>query len=283
MLFYLRSSGVYVLETLKEIAEAWSQRARSPIIGSILLAAILINWQPFWYLLFSERPVLQKFRYFDANTDASSLFWWPIFFGLSAAMLVPWIRLLGVVIVRMPTKLARRLQHDDSHEQRIYQLKKSAEEIRVQANLDEAAEEAKIGAARRLERAREVGGDALEDEILERRTNEKTAADLDLTRTTLGLLLLVASSNEGSIMRKHVRTDDGSFKMITIGAEDFAVTSNRQDVVLQAAIDELVTDGLFSSAGEKITLEGYRYLDELDLDEKTRTHLKSEAREYFFE
>ena len=283
MLFYLRSRGVYVLETLKDIAEAWSQRARSPIIGSILLAAILINWQPLWYLLFAERPILQKFRYFDANTDASSLFWWPIVFGLSAAMLVPWIRLLGVVIVRVPTKLARRLQHDDSHEQRIYQLKKSAGEIRVQADLDEAAEEAKIGAAKRLERAREVGGDALEDEILERRTNERTAADLDLTRTTVGLLLLIASSDEGSILRKYVQTDDGSFQLITIGAENFTVTSNRQDVVLVAAIDELRSYGLLSSADEKITLEGYRYLDELDLDEKTQTQLKIAAREYFFE
>ena len=65
-----------MLDIFKDSAEAWLQRVRSPILGSAALLFFAINWKPIWYLVFADKPVLEKLDYFDTNTSEHPHFFW---------------------------------------------------------------------------------------------------------------------------------------------------------------------------------------------------------------
>ena len=54
-----------MVDFLANLWNAWLQRMRTPFIGSITLSFIAINWQPIWYLLFADKPVSDKFDFFN--------------------------------------------------------------------------------------------------------------------------------------------------------------------------------------------------------------------------
>jgi hypothetical protein len=59
----------FLFDFIKDSTEAWFQRIRSPIIGSIGLAFAAYNWKPLSYLIFADEPAIAKFQFFDANTS----------------------------------------------------------------------------------------------------------------------------------------------------------------------------------------------------------------------
>ncbi|MDP2519276.1 hypothetical protein Q8W33_11940 [Shimia thalassica] len=104
------------MEYLKEIYEAWGARVKSNLLGSVVLSFLAINWKVFFYLVFADRPVLQKFRYFDANTDNWSLFVSPILVGGAIALGLPFLNNLTHRVVSAPISRIRSRDEAYSHE-----------------------------------------------------------------------------------------------------------------------------------------------------------------------
>ncbi|MBO9445501.1 hypothetical protein [Ruegeria sp. R14_0] len=161
----LNALGIENLDFLKDLSEAWSQRLRSPIIGSIAISFFAVNWQPIWYLLFADRPVRQKFLYFDANTSFFSLAVFPVLAGVILAMATPWLRTLGAWWAQRPNLRMNSIQHKAAHDLKVLEILMETERVDAEANLQAKQERAKIEAARRLEEAGEVGGEELKEDI----------------------------------------------------------------------------------------------------------------------
>lgn len=267
---------------LRELTDAWSQRIKSPIIGSVAFSFILINWKPLWYLFLADRPVRQKFLFFDANTDNYSLFIYPILLGTAISILIPWISFGGAYLAQKPFNLLRQLQHDSSHQQKVYELQKEAERVQANADLEAAKEQAKIDAARRLEEAKSVGGEALEEDIKESRNatanTQSHSSNLDnLSETELGFLLLIGSDRSG---KYNFETDiTGDYK-ISLGTRRFTFKGRQQMLLAHASISSLAAHGLLDKNQQAITTEGYEKIeqikssDEYDYDSIGRSTLR---------
>lgn len=60
------------------------------MFGYAFLAFVAFNWKPLFNLLFSSSSVLDRFVYFDLNTNWQSLALYPLIFGVSWSVLYPW-------------------------------------------------------------------------------------------------------------------------------------------------------------------------------------------------
>lgn len=251
------------MEFIKDIADAWSQRIRSPIIGSIGLSFAFLNWKPLWYLIFAERPVRQKFLYFDQNTDWLSLLVLPIAVGLAVAFLMPWVKFFGAYTAKMPLSLLRQIQHDSTHEQMIYELKKEAESVQAQADVEAAREQAKIDAAKRLEEAKSVGGDGLEEDIKESRTEQTPPIDIyseldALSEIDLGLMVLLNSDKRGkyswdqSVSGEH---------QIAFPSARYTFKGRQQYLLAKSSISNLEKQGFLDGKEKAITEKGYAAIE----------------------
>lgn len=164
------------MDALKDLVEAFSQRIRSPIVGSIAIVFVLANWKPIWYLLFAERPVRQKFRYFDASTDTISLYCIPIGVGVVYAFGLPWVKWAGAWIAQKPHAMLYDLQDGQASARRIKGYERATIEEKAKANLDAARETALLEAAKRRQQASELGEEEL-SKFVEAQSNSETAGE----------------------------------------------------------------------------------------------------------
>lgn len=95
---------------MKEIFEAFYNRLRSPVFGYFILAFVGFNWKELFYLCFSNDFVINRFEYFDKNTDTFTLPWYPIFFGVIGAIAYPWISYVFIWIGQVPSELRQDIQ-----------------------------------------------------------------------------------------------------------------------------------------------------------------------------
>lgn len=103
------------MDGLKELVEAFSARIKSPIIGSIALAFVAVNWRPVFFLFFSGEPANDKFEYFTTNTTGLSLYLLPVIVGLIFALVVPWVNFFGAKAIESPVSKHRNMQLDAAH------------------------------------------------------------------------------------------------------------------------------------------------------------------------
>jgi hypothetical protein len=121
------------MDVLKDAFEAMSQRIRSPIVGSIVLSFLVINWKAVAYLLFADQPLLVRFAFWDGNTEWWTLYLAPIFAGLIAALMLPWITLAGTWIANKPVSSRRILQSKAQHKVQMVEIENK--ELQEQAKL----------------------------------------------------------------------------------------------------------------------------------------------------
>jgi len=140
------------------VFDAMTQRIRSPILGSILLAHIAWNWSAYFYLFWAETLVPVRIAYFKMNTDVLSLLVYPIGLVFMIAILSPYIRYVGAKCAKFPDGLIRELQDDQASNRRVNNLKRQAKE-------DSQKREIEIEKAKQLKVAEEVGGSELVDKI----------------------------------------------------------------------------------------------------------------------
>lgn len=160
------------MESLKEIFDALSQRIKSPIFGYIILAFIVINWKVIFCFLFSNEPVFVKFNYFDANTDPYHLYWYPLVFGLIAALTSPYISNWGAWWATKPINAMRIREVSAAHE--VLQAKN---QLAAERDNEKAIyEQSLIDQAKRDQEISEI-----EDEKIRQDLEEKVKSSRDET------------------------------------------------------------------------------------------------------
>lgn len=269
-------------EYFKQIFDAWGDRIRSPILGSVLIFFIVINWQVLFYLFFADKPVRARLLYFEANTDHWSLYWLPLFCGLFLAIAVPWVTLLGASLAKLPRSLLHEAQSSEALKRRIFEHRMKADEEEakvalkekkvaledVEGALDEARERRKIEAAKRLAEAKEVSGE-LETEIEKARED---ASEFEWLSSVHWKVLEFASEANDGIFSVD---DDKMYSSSKNGDVEIELGRNHKEKKLgEKAIDSLAGKGLLNKKVTKsfndthieyeITLKGYQALEERD-------------------
>ncbi len=155
------------LDVLKEAYDAYSERIRSPFVGSILFSFVAFNWKPLWFLVFEEASARRKFEFFEGATSVCSLYVWPIVIGIAVALALPWIKFAGAWLASMPTRKLKSHQAEEASRLRIESFKRKTAEEEALRNHEEAVADRTIGAAAKLQEAKDVGGEALVEEVSE--------------------------------------------------------------------------------------------------------------------
>ena len=126
------------MDFLADLSKAASERLRTPIFVLISLSFIAYNWQPIWYLFFADRPVRQKFLYFDENTSSDSLLFNPIATGVVltvlSQVLSQWLPVVGALIARLPGRLMARIHIMAYRERKSDEMKFRTNEIVIKAD-----------------------------------------------------------------------------------------------------------------------------------------------------
>lgn len=266
------------MELFREISEAWSQRLRSPFIGSIAISFFLVNWQPIWFLLFADKPVEAKFLFFNSNTSAISLYLLPIVIGSVIAWSSPWLRLIGATIARSPTKQLREMQIDEAHGRKIREIENETKRVHAEAALQAAKENVVIAEAKRVEAAQAISPNAVESLEKERaeQAKKKTLRDLNeiqgqpdehiiiaekLPSSSRQLLTNMASLKDDGL--NIVETDDG--RSANLGSfELINTTSNRDWMNFELDVENLKGLELISETRldyYEVTKKGYQIAD----------------------
>ena len=157
------------MDALVKIFDEFRSRVRSPIWGTIGLYVILLNWKAFYFLLFADVSVPEKFSFWDENATHEWLIYYPLALGVVSVVTVPWIR-LGFTQVN---KFADLKLHNIKSTQRTLKDTIDVEaDTRLKQAVDAAEavrEQQKINRAKRLQEAGEVGGEEHINEIKEDR------------------------------------------------------------------------------------------------------------------
>ena len=156
------------MDALGKIFDEFRSRVRSPIWGTIGLYVILLNWKAFYFLLFADVSVPEKFSFWDENVTHEWLICYPLILGVISIVAVPWIR-VGFTQVNKFADL--KLHNIQSTHRNDKELHDQAEEDK----LEEAIENQKIERAKRLKEAEKVGDKDLVKELrFNREVDEQT-------------------------------------------------------------------------------------------------------------
>lgn len=145
---------------------------KSPVIGYIILAGLILNWKPIWFLIFADQSVYEKFAYFDIKTSNGTLFLYPVLIGVVSAVVVPWIGFAGAFLVGRPARLLRQLQQDARTDHEIYRLKKQTSVENAKAQEEAVREERQLEQAKRLKVAEQIGPEVRDELKLSRESIE---------------------------------------------------------------------------------------------------------------
>jgi hypothetical protein len=250
-------------EYFKQIVDAWGDRLRSPVLGSILIFFVATNWQSLFYLFFADKPVRARLLYFEANTDGWSLYGTPVIGGVILAIAVPWVSLAGAFLARFPRAILHEVQSSEALKRRIVVYRLKADEEEAKASVEEARERSKIDAAKRLNEAENVSAE-LKTEIEEER--EKVETPPELNPIELEVLNFAAETSAGTFMETDGAIWEDSTenpnKIISLGE------SHREQMLLKNTLSNLIHHGLLREIKGlngvgfyEITLRGYSALD----------------------
>jgi predicted transcriptional regulator len=252
-------------EYFKQIVDAWGDRLRSPVLGSILIFFVATNWQSLFYLFFADKPVRARLLYFDANTDGWSLYGLPVIGGVVLAIAVPWISLAGAFLAKFPRSILHSVQSSEAQKRRIaeYRLKAEAEE--AMAFLEDASERRKIEAAKRLNEAEAVS-DELKMEIEWDRAAETSPSPL--RQDEIKILEFAKGAEDGrfevgggSLIRMSSSGGTEQTKIAASHLEEKQLQNILHDLMNNDLLDRrLVEDGW----SYEITLDGYSALERLE-------------------
>ena len=157
------------MDALVKIFDEFRSRIRSPIWGTIGLYVILLNWKAFYFLLFADVSVPEKFSFWDENVTHEWLIYYPLILGVISVVAVPWIRVAFTWVNKSADLKLHFIQStqktlkdtiDVEADTRLKQAVDAAEAVREQQKIDRA---------KRLQEAGEVGGEELINEIKEDR------------------------------------------------------------------------------------------------------------------
>lgn len=260
-----------MLEFFKEGAETWLQRVRSPLIGSVALSFLAINWQPIFFVIFADVPVLERFSYFDCETSIVTLVLLPVLVGLLIGLATPFVNYFGSRIAKNPVEKLRLLQAESADSV----LKRKAE---LGAEREIAFAEFKQAALKNAQATQAIENadlDAQTREALDKKVavnSKEVLSDEDAELAKLSDLqrcaLMVLSENGGAnfpsdrVWESVLDFDENLEEFYA----DFG--SIRLKVDVAEALDGLksrgLTESVYNSAGPdglRLSAKGYRVFD----------------------
>lgn len=161
------------MDALVNILDEFRSRVRSPIWGTIGLYVILLNWKAFYFLLFADVSIPEKFSFWDENVTHEWLIYYPRALGVVSVLIIPWIRVGLAWVNKFADRKLHYIQSTQRNDKKIHDL---AEETKLQdalAREEAVREQQKINRAKRLQEAGEVGGEELINEIKKDREAEE--------------------------------------------------------------------------------------------------------------
>lgn len=183
------------MDALVKIFDEFRSRIRSPIWGTIGLYVILLNWKAFYFLLFADVSVPEKFSFWDENVTHEWLIYYPLALGVGSVVIVPWIR-LGLTWANRPADLKlHRLQATQKNDKIIHDLETETKLQDALAKEEAVREQQKIDRAKRLQEAGEVGGEELINEIKEDREADESTGYPELTEIEKWIVHILCAWN----------------------------------------------------------------------------------------
>lgn len=179
------------MDAFVKIFDELRSRIRSPIWGTIGLYAILLNWKAFYFLLFADVSVPEKFSFWDENVTHEWLIYYPLILGVISVVAVPRIRVALTWVNKLADLKLYRLQEMQKNDKKIHDLETETKLQDAIATGEAVREQQKIDRAKRLQEAGEVGGEELINEIKEDREAGEDGEYPELTETEKWLINLL--------------------------------------------------------------------------------------------
>lgn len=264
-----------MLDIFKEGADAWFQRIKSPIIGSVALSFIVLNWQPIFFVLFSDDTVLDRFAYYDANTSLSSLLIWPIVAGLLLGLATPFLNYFGSYAAKWPTENWRLLQAESANAVLTRKAEMAAEREVASAEFKEAAlREARASQAIKDAELDDSTREELEEKLAKKAVDTGNQSDnhvadrhnllARLTEVQIALLRILGSNGEAASIGELAMNSNAN----EILAETLpSMTDIRARAEMDDGFNELKKLGLTQSDAYSkwsLTSKGYEIFDNLE-------------------
>lgn len=242
------------MDALVKIFDEFRSHVRSPIWGTIGLYVILLNWKAFYYLLFADVSVPEKFSFWDENVSHKWLIYYPLALGVVSVVTVPWIR-LGFTWVNMSADLKlHNIQSTHRNEKKIHDR---AEEDK----LEEAIENQKIERTKRLKEAEKVGDEDLVKELrLNREVDEQTGypkfTEIEKWIVHILCVMNLKGMQLGDVNRADISSMGGDQLYVLDRNRNFLVVAHnrltpKQDLELKAGLQKLEELGLLNKAASE--------------------------------
>lgn len=273
------------MDGLKELVEAFSARIKSPIVGSIVLAFVIVNWKPLFFLLFSGEPAVAKFAFYDGNTTGCSRYLYPVGIGLAFALILPWVNFWGAKAIKLPVVWHRNMQLDVAHNLEQNKMRYVIDRETDNAAYRDALLENAISKQnfKNADLDPDVRAD-LEDKLVKVKEGELVnAPDLGavqkpLSDTHVAFLASAAKSSSGRVSfgrdgenyyMRYGTFENSGFGYTIFEAKD--AINRKAFLIAKEIIGELSKNRYMEQVSESefdITTVGYSYLDSLDGSER---------------
>lgn len=220
------------MDAIKDISTAFLQRIKSPIFGSIILAFVVINWKPIFYVIFSNKNVEGRFIYWDkywaADTYCMHAIFGPLIVGIVYSLLSPWVSFYFAKWIKSAVGKHREMQVQEANKIR---------------KIENESAEVLITAAEQKERVDKLQNDK-ERKDLQKQINEMKAQPK--------LLLSGDAAEKGNVDPLSL-IDSNETNYLLLEAIDFVAKNDK----FIALTDLNKIAGNFSPEDIKITLRGW--------------------------
>ena len=257
---------------MKTVFDAWGERIRSPIISSVFLAHLSINWAAYFFLFFADSDAPRRIEYFQNQTNVWTLFLYPVTAGLIIAFFIPYVTLLGAILSRLPKRWLSDVQEVEASKKRIKKLESETAELeerkkhefakrRYAAELQAEAESYIIEENKRLKMAEDVSEETKE-EVLKLREVATANERQELGEDANKILLYAKNGNVLKLNHQKVYSmSKATYPGIEIGTARVADAGDdeRKYSEFLTGLEELNERGLLQEL--KGTSDNFAYYD----------------------
>ena len=249
------------MDFLKEAYEAWSQRVKTPLVGSMIIAFFAWNWKPIWYLFASDESAAIRLRFFELNTDAQSLFVGPAIAGTTLALVIPWLAFGGAFFTFTPVAHLKKLQQKMITDQRVFRDEEAGREAEAKERLRDQRAESALRISQQAKQAEAMGDEELAASIkaddIDIFDPETTARNL--TEMEVRVLTVLKESPDSAARLEYYEkgTRIDSFSQL-------GFTERREYLEAEKALRRLASAGLVATDGIRVyrlTLKGFEVAD----------------------
>lgn len=252
------------MDFLKEAYEAWSQRVKTPLVGSIVIAFFGWNWKPIWYLFASDESAAMRLRFFEMNTNWQTLFAGPSISGAILALVVPWLAFGGAYFTVKPFAHLKKLQQKMITDQRVHRYEEEGREEEAKERLRSKRADNALQKLEQVKQAEAMGDEELAESIKADDidiSNPETIAR-NLTKMEARVLKVLKASSNRSVRLEHF--DNGNRSVVR---SPLGFAERREYLEAKVALGDLQLKGLVEGVKmneNRLTLKGFEVADYLD-------------------